>query len=81
MKLSHKLLLLILVLALGGLAYWKFAIPTHRIVIHSELIMLGDANGDHHWTVEDEAAFDAFVSNPSRAPDALVWQLDINQNG
>ena len=81
MKSWRKLLVVAFLFGLASLAYWKLAIPTHRIAIRSELIMLGDLDGDHHWTAKDEMAFDAFVSDPSRTPDALVWQLDLNQNG
>ena len=70
-----------LLLALAGLAYWKFAFPTHRIAITSELIMLGDVDGDQNWTKKDEDAFDSFVADPSQFPDAVVWKLDMNQNG
>lgn len=77
----RKWLLLSLGLVLGGFAYWKFAIPSHRIAIRSELIMLGDLDGDQQWTAGDEAAFDAFVVSPSRIADAHAWLLDLNQNG
>lgn len=77
----RKGLLLSLGLVLGGLAYWKFAIPSHRIAIRSELIMLGDLDADQRWTARDEAAFDAFVASPSRVADTHAWLLDLNQNG
>lgn len=81
MRPLRKPLFVVFLLGVAGVAYWKLAIPVHRIAIHSELIMLGDLDGDHHWTAKDEAAFDAFVSDPSKTADALVWQLDLNQNG
>lgn len=28
-------------------AYWKLAIPTHRVAVRSELVMLGDLDGDN----------------------------------
>jgi hypothetical protein len=66
---------------LAGLAYWKFAIPSHRIAVQSELVMLGDLDGDHHWTAKDAAIFDAFVVDPSRVAKSVVWQMDLDQNG
>jgi len=40
MKRWSRWLLVVCVLAILGWAYWKFAIPTHRVETHSELIML-----------------------------------------
>ena len=75
------MLVLGLSLSLAAAAYWKFAIPSHRIVAHSELIMLGDLDRDHRWTAQDTAAVAAFLTDPSRASDAVAWRLDLNQNG
>jgi hypothetical protein len=80
MKSGYRLLLIVLFLTLAGFAYWKLAIPVHRIGVRSELIMLGDLDGDHRWTAEDVAAFDACVSEPFRTSAALAWRLDLNQN-
>ncbi|MDF1552923.1 MAG: hypothetical protein P1P84_07665, partial [Deferrisomatales bacterium] len=64
-----------------GYAYWKFAIPTHRVDIRSELVMLGDLDGDNRWTSADLATLDAVVEKPFVAPDRIVWLIDMNQNG
>jgi hypothetical protein len=64
-----------------GYAYWKLAIPVHRVVIHSELIMLGDLDGDRRWTDGDLRALDAFLSDPFAMPDTLASRIDLNQNG
>ncbi len=74
-------LAVVVLLALGGLAYWKFAFPVHRIGARSELIMLGDLDGDHHWTAQDVAAFAAWAADPSAGSEALAGRLDLNQNG
>ena len=81
MKSWRKLFSLSVFLVLAGLAYWKWAIPSHRLAIRSELIMLGDLDGDHRWTSKDETAFDAFDTNPAKTSNALVCLLDLNQNG
>jgi hypothetical protein len=73
--------LVLLLLAGGGYAYWKYAIPKHRIEIQSELVMLGDLDGDHRWTAADLAKFDAFAAEPWAASDAQAWRLDLNGNG
>ena len=80
MKSGYRLLLIVLFLALAGAAYWKLAIPVHRLTLRSELIMLGDLDGDHRWTAEDVAAFEDYLAAPSRTSAAHAWRLDLNQN-
>lgn len=81
MKVWFKLSALVLLLGLLGYVYWKFAIPTHRIAVQSELIMLGDLDGDHRWTVGDIDCLNRFVRAPWSIPDESAWKLDLNQNG
>jgi hypothetical protein len=69
------------IVGLLGYLYWKLAIPIHRIDVRSELIMLGDLDGDHQWTAGDTKVLDAFLQNPFAAPDLLACQVDLNQNG
>lgn len=68
---------------LGGLvsAYWKLAIPTHRVTVRSELVMMGDLDGDNRWTAEDAKALASIVQDPFDAPDGVAWRLDVNRNG
>jgi len=75
---------LLLILGLAGaigFAYWKFAIPTHRIGSRSELVMLGDLDGDNRWTAADLTALDLFLKDPFAAPEASALRVDLNQNG
>ena len=81
MKIRRGLLGAACVLAALGYAYWKLAIPVHRVEIRSELIMLGDLDGDRKWTSEDLKRLDAFLSDPFRTSDEIVRQIDMNQNG
>jgi hypothetical protein len=74
-------LLLVSVLAAVGYAYWKLSIPTHRVGIGSELVMLGDLDGDHSWTKKDLAVVDTLLGDPWAAPADLAWRLDLNRNG
>lgn len=67
--------------AAAGWAYWKFAIPTHRVEVHSELVILGDLDGDSRWGTGDLAVLDAFLANPFAERDAVAWRLDLNRNG
>ena len=46
MKTRKRLLFLLCLTGALGYAYWKFAIPTHRVGISAELVMLGDLDGD-----------------------------------
>jgi hypothetical protein len=68
-------------LAAGGYAYWKFAVPEHRVDVRSELVMLGDLDGDARWTDHDLKALEGFLRDPFTASDALAWTLDLNRNG
>jgi hypothetical protein len=64
-----------------GYAYWKLAIPTHRVEVRSELIMLGDLDDDGRWTNSDLKLLDAFAQHPFVASDQVAYRLDLNQNG
>lgn len=50
MSRGYRIVVAIALLITAGYAYWRFAIPVHRVAIQSELIMLGDLDGDHRWT-------------------------------
>lgn len=64
-----------------GIVYWKLAIPTHRVEIRSELVMLGDLDADRRWTANDLKAVDRAIQDPSTLTDDLAWRLDMNRNG
>lgn len=67
-------------LAVIAYCYWKYVIPTHHVGIRSELVMLGDLDGDHHWTVLDLKIAESYQSDPFSIPTAVVSKLDLNQN-
>ena len=71
----------LVVCAVLGVAYWRFAIPVHRVESGSELIMLGDLDGDHRWTAGDLAALDSFLHAPFSPAQAAASRIDINKNG
>lgn len=62
-------------------AYWKFAIPTHRILVKSELIMLGDMDNNHSWTSHDSILFNSVIRNPFSHSPRDVLKVDLNKNG
>lgn len=65
----------------GGFAYWKLAIPVNRVPIRSELVMLGDLDGDHRWAAGDLAVLERFLEAPYPGGADLAWKLDLNRNG
>ena len=81
MKTWKRLLLAVCVLGVLAIAYWKLVIPTHRVETRSEIIMLGDLDGDHRWDAGDLALLDRFLNDPFAWPDDLALRLDMNQNG
>lgn len=80
MRRWHRLLVGAAMVAAAAYGYWRLAVPRHRVSIRSELVMLGDLDGDRRWSEADLAALDAFLLDPFAAPDALAWALDLNQN-
>lgn len=81
MSLRNQLILITCILGAAGYAYWKLAIPVHRVDIRSELIMLGDLDGDRRWTAADLGALDAFHREPFATPVEVACRLDMNWNG
>ncbi len=63
-----------------GFAYWKMAIPAHRIEGRSTLVMLGDLDGDHRWTGSDLKRLDAFLADPFGKNAGLACSIDLNKN-
>jgi hypothetical protein len=81
MKRWKKVLFAFAALAAAGYGYWEFAIPKHRVEITSELVMLGDLDGDHRWASSDLAVLDTLIQAPFSGPKDVAWRLDLNQNG
>lgn len=76
-----RIVMAVLLVAAVGYAYWKYLIPVHRIENKSELIMLGDLNGDNLWTKADLGVLDDIRKDPFAVSDAVVSRIDMNQNG
>lgn len=81
MRRWKRLLLAVCALGVLGFAYWKLVIPTHRVRAHSELIMLGDLDGDHRWAAGDLKTLDLFLQDPFASPDNVALRVDMNYNG
>lgn len=76
-----KLATLAVALAAAGYAYWKLAIPKHRVDVTSELVMLGDLDGDYRWTANDLKQLETGGAAPHAVGDRAAWKLDLNRNG
>lgn len=63
-----------------GYAYWKLAIPTQRIELRSELVMLGDLDGDDRWSTADTALLEGALREPFSIPVDLACRIDLNRN-
>ncbi|MBL0124872.1 MAG: hypothetical protein IPP88_19870 [Betaproteobacteria bacterium] len=81
MKILKRLLLPLCFLSAVGYVYWKLAIPTHHVGTSSELVMLGDLDGDNRWTTADLAALDHVLQNPFTLPNSVASRVDMNKNG
>ena len=81
MKKFNRLVIIIFILGTLGYAYWKFFIPTHRVQVRSELIVLGDLDDDHRWTKNDIKVLNTFLKDPFSKPDEIALRIDMNQNG
>jgi hypothetical protein len=81
MKRWRRLALVAALLVTAALAYWKLAIPSHRVPIRSELVMFGDLDGDHRWTAGDLAVLERFIERPYPGGTEVAWKLDLNRNG
>jgi hypothetical protein len=81
MKRWPRIVLVAGTVAAAAYAYWKLAIPAHRVGVRSELVMLGDLDGDGAWTDRDVAFLDSFRRDPFAVSDALAWKVDLNGNG
>ncbi len=72
----------LLAAAAAATAYWKLAIPIHRVGVRSELVMLGDLDGDHQWTARDVDLAAEIARDPwSPRFDGQVARLDLDRNG
>lgn len=78
---GKKALLLLGILLAAGYLYWRTAIPINRVDISSELVMLGDLDGDHRWSERDQKTFQSFREDPFSFADDFAWRLDLNRNG
>src|SRR6266852_2098432 len=68
---------LLLILIIG----YRYLLPIYRVRYHSELVMLGDFNGDHRWDGKDRDLLKALVSNPFSHSVLECAKADVNNDG
>lgn len=60
---------------------YRELIPSYRVSYHSDLIMLGDFNGDHRWTTADRSLLQSLLANPYAHSPLDCLKADANGNG
>ena len=75
-----KLALVLIAAVIGFFAYREF-MPAHRVNYRSELIMLGDLDGDHRWTPTDRGRLQSLLANPYAHSPLECWRADANRDG
>lgn len=58
-----------------------YTIPVQRVGIRSELIMLGDFNGDYKWDARDAVLLRRSLTNLYARPRIEALKADVNRNG
>jgi len=76
-----KIILIIFVLIVMAIAGSIFYLPTNRVGITSELIMLGDLNDDNRWDKKDKKQLVDILMNPFLYDKLTLLKIDINKNG
>ena len=72
-------LVLILLIAMGAVGLY-FYIPVKRVDVTSDLIMLGDLNGDRKWDGNDETQLAVVLAAPFQCETTLFQLIDVNRN-
>ena len=72
--------LILLALIVAGATAIYFYLPVKRFDVTSELIMLGDLNGDRQWDQEDETHLAAVLDAPFQWDNLSLQKIDVNRN-
>ena len=60
---------------------YRRLLPVYRVSYHSELVMLGDFNGDHRWDSGDQDLLQNLLANPFSHTALECKKADVNGNG
>jgi hypothetical protein len=77
--LSRTVLFLAVTLIL--LFAWRWVLPLYRVGVRSELVMLGDFNGDKKWSQPDRELLPALLANPFQHSARDNIKADLNHDG
>ena len=72
--------LILALLILVGAAGLYFFLPVKRVDVISELIMVGDLNGDRTWDWKDESSLAAVLEQPFQYDRSFLQTVDVNRN-
>ncbi len=76
-----KIIFIIFVVIAIGVVLSVLYLPTNRVGITSELIMLGDLNTDNQWSNKDKKQLASILKNPFFYDKLTLLKIDINKNG
>lgn len=79
-KISYTVLIILAIL-ISIVVFVYYSIPTNKVDITSELVMLGDMNDDNKWNEEDESFLSEFVLKPFYFSKVDSLKVDVNKNG
>lgn len=65
--------------AIGAVAIYRF-LPVQRVDVSSELMMLGDLNGDRAWDDQDETRLAVVLERPFASTAPALHAIDVNRN-
>ncbi len=72
---------LLLAVALILIFAYRWVLPLYRVGVRSELVMLGDFNGDKKWNQPDRELLQALLANPFQHSAKDNIKADLNHDG
>lgn len=78
-KLFLVTLILVVLIAIGATALYLY-LPVKRVDVTSELVMLGDLNGDRRWDGKDETRIAAVLEKPFQCDRLTLQMIDVNRD-
>ena len=81
MRKNIKIVIAVLLLAIGIFSASIMYLLTNRVRISSELIMLGDLSNDNRWDESDVRQLDEFLKNPFMHSNLKQFKTDVHRKG
>lgn len=76
-----KIIIILVLFIVTGIVTSIFYLPTNRVGVTSELIMLGDLNNDNQWNNNDKKQLTDILTNPYHHNKSTLLKIDLNKNG